>query len=94
MDQVEASAPGTQLCKRCDRITTHKRDEHGKLHCVPCVIEQSMPGADAATPLAMPTMAMPVAPPKKKRSPAEIAAIVVTALVLAVFAFAVYRGIR
>jgi len=76
------------LCRRCDTKTTHRRDPAGILRCVRCVIEDSLPGNDAPTPMASPVVEVPEEP--RKIRIAEIAAACVSILVVAflVFAFA------
>ena len=87
-DRVEAP------CKRCGKTTYHRPGEGGVLHCIPCMIEDSTnpnPPSDTPTPYSIPKVT-PIVPDRPRRSPAEIAAAIVTVLVLGSLLIAFLKG--
>ncbi len=78
-------------CASCGNTTAHRADYSGKLQCVRCTLEKSLPGYDAGTP-AVSQPAVPMAEDEpRKRSKAEIIAAVITVLVVG---FLIYAFIR
>lgn len=87
----KVSAP----CSRCGTTTTHRPDDAGRLHCVACMIEDSMnpnPASDTPTPLGIPRVPPAVEDEPKRRSPGEIVAAVATVLIVGFLIYAFVRG--
>ena len=79
-------------CNVCDRVTTHRRDNAGALHCVPCVLESSFLPSSDVTPDQTPVVPM-VEEPTRRRSTGEMIAAVVTVAIVGFLVYAFIRGV-
>ena len=84
---VEVEAP----CASCGKLTRHRGDNAGALHCVPCVLSSSVPPPSKVTPENTSVVAMPEGKPR--RSTAEIIAAIVTVAILGFLVYAFIRGV-